>query len=181
MRVQTQFGLTNINPVDVVSIKPVSLCIDYAGSDELTHCVEYKDRSSAYARSSVCVTERAAKELSRVSGVEMPKKEVNSMQSKDTIFVPFGELFALNSWEKFFDGCEENAVKTAQEKESAKKPTPSSSLSNGRTLYEENHQPISLIEQVFRSQNNCIQCGRLVFDESRVCSECIGKSVITEN
>jgi hypothetical protein len=156
MRVQTQFGLTDINPADVISIKPVSLCVNNAGPDELTYCVEYKDHSAAYARSMVCVTEPVAKELSRASGVEIPERKVISKKSSDTIFVPFKELLVLDEWEKYFYDCVEKGICPAPEP----KPAPFSSYDT--TLYEENHQPVSLIEQAFRAQNNCIQCGKFM-------------------
>jgi len=170
MRVQTQFGLSDINPADVISIKPVSLYSDNPGSDELTYCVEYEDHSAAYARSAVCVTERAAKALSRESGVEIPEEMVMLRKNFDTIFVPFAELLLLDEWEKFFCGCVEKGISPEPEKK--QKPAPST-LPDNRTLYVDNHQPVSIIEQAFRAQNNCIQCGKLVFDESRVCSGCI--------
>jgi hypothetical protein len=55
------------------------------------------------------------------------------------------------------------------------KPAPFSFSPDDRTFYEENHQPGSAVEQILKEQNNCTGCGKLVYDESRIYSTCIGK------
>lgn len=146
MIVQTQFGCADIDPADVVSIKPMTLSADYARSDELTYCVEYKDHSAAYARNTVCVTETVAKGLSESSGVKMPERKVITKTGSDNIFVPLAELLLLDEWEWFFFDFVEKGINP----EPVPNPAPGTSFSDNSTLYEENHRPVSLIEQVFR-------------------------------
>lgn len=173
MRVQTQFGQMEINPADVISIKPVSLWADNNDYYDLTFCVEYEDESAPNGSNTACVTEPVAKELSRISGVKIPEITVMPKKRGNTVFVPFNQLLILDEWEKYFKNCVKG---TNQQPE--QKPVPSSFSSEDRTLYEENHQPISLIEQVFRAQNNCIQCGKLVYDESKLCSSCSNRAIL---
>lgn len=174
MRVVTQNGLLDINPADVVSIRPVSVQPDNMEYCDLTYCVELEDDSEPYGSSTVCVSDSDAKALSRESGIKIPEEKSINRKKEGRVYVPLNELFTLSEWEKYFDGT--IARKKEAKPEPVPKSAPSSSFSDGKTLYEENYQPVSLIEQVFRAQNNCIECGKLVFDESRMCSGCIGRA-----
>lgn len=159
MKVLTQLGLLDINPADVVSIRPAPVLPDNMGYCDLTYCVELDDRFYSLGDHVVCISETDAEKLAELSGVEIPgRKEKRIPEPKDksrhkAIFVPFNQLLILDEWEKHF----KNYVKGINQ-EPEPKPTPSS-LSDDRTLYKENQQPISIIEQVFRAQNNCTECG----------------------
>jgi hypothetical protein len=167
MKVLTQFGMLEINPADVVSIRPAPVLPDNMDYCDLTYCVEFDDRFYSMDDHVVCISESDAEKLAEISGIEIPGKKVKKTENKKAIFVPFKKLLVLNEWEKHFDST--IAWKKGVQSEPESKPAPSSFSPENRTLYEENHQPISVIEQVFHAQNNCTECGKLVYDESRIC------------
>ncbi len=193
MNVITQMGEMDINPESVVAVKKAPIMPEPVEFAELTYCVEFDDRFYSMGDNVVCISEADAEKLSELAGVEIEgkKKEIKSVKPQQaagngngqkTIFVPFAKQLVLNEWERVFDkgvAWKKKDAPTASiqaKREPVPTPAPSSSsLSDGnRTLYEENQHPVSLIEQVFQGQYNCTECGRLVYDESRVCSGCIG-------
>lgn len=159
--------MLDINPADVVSIKPAPVLPDNMDYCDLTYCVEFDDRFYSLGDHLVCISESDAEKLAKLSGVEIPGRNIKKPEIKKTIFVPFKKLLILNEWEKYFKNCVKG---TNQEPE--QKTAPDSFSTDDRTFYEENQQPISVIEQAFRSQNNCIRCGKLVYDKSKVCWSC---------
>ena len=176
MKVLTQFGMLDINPADVVSIRPAPVLPDNMDYCDLTYHVEFDDRFYSLGDHVVCISESDAEKLAELSGIEITERKIKKPEIKKTIFVPFKKLLILNEWEKYFKNCVKG---TNQEPE--QKPAPSSFSSGHRMFYEENQQPISVIEKAFRSQNNCIRCGRLVYDTSMVCSLCGNKPGVIGN
>jgi hypothetical protein len=120
---------------------------------DLTYCVELDDRFYSLDDHVVCISEADAEKLAELSGVEIPGRNVKKTKGEKPVFIPFKKLLVLNEWEKHFDST--IAWKKGVKSEPETNPA-SSSLSDDRTLYEENHQPSSVIEQAFRAQNNCI-------------------------
>lgn len=166
MKVLTQLGMLEINPADVVSIRPAPVLPDNMDYCDLTYCIEFDDRFYSLNDPVVCISESEAEKLAEISGIEIPGKKVKKTENKKTIFVPFKNLLVLNECEKHFDST--IAWKNGVKSEPESKPVPSSFSDDG-TLYEDHYQPQSIIEQVFQSQNNCTGCGKLVYDESRIC------------
>jgi hypothetical protein len=173
MKVLTQFGMLEINPADVVSIRPAPVLPDNMDYCDLTYYIEFDDRFYSLEDHAVCISESDAEKLAELSGVEILRRNITKTKSEKPVFVSFKKLLVLNEWEKHFDG--KMAWKKGVKSEPESKPAPSSFSPDDRTLYEENHQPINVIDQVFRDQNNCTKCGKLVYNESRICTTCIGK------
>ena len=167
MKVLTQFGMLEINPADVVSIRPAPVLPDNMDYCDLTYCVEFDDRFYSLDDHVVCISESEAEKLAELSGVVISGRNIKKTKSEKPIFVSFKKLLVLNEWEKHFDGT--IAWKNGVKSEPESKPAPSSFSPDNRTLYEENHQPGSAVEQILSKQNNCIGCGKLVYDESRIC------------
>ncbi len=104
MKVMTQLGPLNINPADVVSIRPAPVMPETVEFSDLTHCVEFDDRFYSMGDLVVCISEDDAEKLSEVSGVEIEgRRKWEYIESSKAIFVPFRELLALDEWEKAFN------------------------------------------------------------------------------
>lgn len=194
MKVNTNLGMLDIKPADVVSIRPAPVMPDAVEFSDLTHCVEFDDRFYSMGDDLVCISEADAEKLSELAGVEIEGRtekkkpeeppEPTKKSTGGTIFFPFAKQLILNEWEKVFDRGD--VWRPSKEWVSEKKPepeqnpAPSSNTSSheNRTLYEEYYQPKSPIEQILQEQNNCTECGKLVYDESRICSGCIDRREI---
>jgi len=191
MKVITQLGQLDISPESVTAIKKVPVMPELVNFSELTHCVEFDSRFYDLGDQIVCISEADAGKLAELSGVELEgkedvkqKMEVLSMKNSKTVFVPFPKQFVLNQWEEYFDASmawkkrTEVTLSDEASKEPEQTPAPQSDSSQHktRTLYEEHYQPRSPAEQVFMEQYNCIECGRRVYDDSQICSGCIGEA-----
>ena len=63
MKVLTQLGLLNINPADVVSIRPAPVMQETMDFNDLTYCVEFDDRFYSLSDLVVCISEEDAEKL----------------------------------------------------------------------------------------------------------------------
>lgn len=68
MKVVTQLGLLDINPADVISIRPASVRPDNMNFCDLTYCLEFKDDSAPYGYNFVCISETDAEKNFRAFG-----------------------------------------------------------------------------------------------------------------
>ena len=173
MKVLTQFGLLDINPANVDSIRPASVIPELIKYCNLTYYVSFNDSSVSYESRIVYISETDALKLSELAGIELPERKKNQRCTERPIFVPFKTLLILNEWEKHFKVSVKRGINPEWK--------PDSYFSGDRTLYEENHQPGSAVEQFLEKQNNCIGCGKLVYDESRICSTCFNEPGIIED
>lgn len=161
MKVMTQLGWLDINPADVVSIRPAPVIPETVEYCDLTHIVEFDDRFCLMGDLVVCISEEDAVKLSELSGVEIEGKKGKSCPDypqysdpetyrRKTIFVPFQQQIALNEWEKHFD--KNSAWKQGMRKEPVSRAKPaSSSFSTGRKIRNKGEcQPKSLIERAFQ-------------------------------
>ena len=77
MKVQTQIGILDINPTDVISIKSAPVLPDNMDYCDVTYCVELDDRFYSFDYHLICISESDAEKLAELSGVEISgRKEI---------------------------------------------------------------------------------------------------------
>ncbi|MGD2091863.1 MAG: hypothetical protein PVH61_37165 [Candidatus Aminicenantes bacterium] len=163
MKVMTQLGPLDINPADVVSIRPAPVIPDNMDDCDLTYYVEFDDRFYDIGDLVVCISESDAKKLAELSGIEIERKKEKSRpdypqasapetHGRKTIFVPFKEQIVLNEWEKHFDENIAWKKGRSQEPDSRTQPATFSFSSGCKLQNNRNCQPKSLIEKAFQEQ-----------------------------
>jgi hypothetical protein len=160
MKVMTQLGPLNINPADVVSIRPAPIIPETVEFCDLTHIVEFDDRFYSMGDLVVCISEGDAEKLAELSeiGIEWKKEksrpdypQVSAPEThgRKTIFIPFKEQIVLNEWEKHFDENIAWKKGRSQEPDSSAQTAPSSFSTGCKLQNKSNCQPKSLIEEAF--------------------------------
>jgi hypothetical protein len=163
MKVMTQLGPLNINPADVVSIRPAPVIPETVEFCDLTHIVEFDDRFYSMDDLVVCISENDAEKLAELSGIQIERKKEKSRPDytqdsppetygRNTIFVPFEKQLVLNEWEKHFD--ENIAWKKGRSQEpDIRTQLAPASLSSGCKIPKSGVcQSKSLIEKAFQEQ-----------------------------
>lgn len=163
MKVMTQMGWLNINPADVVSIRPAPVIpetVEYCG---LTHIVEFDDRFFSMGDIMVCISESDAEALAELEGIQIEWKKEKSIpdypqtsapetHGRNAIFVPFEEQLVLNKWKKHFDENIAWKQGRSQESDSRTQPAPFSFSSGCKIPKDGRNQSKSLIEKAFQEK-----------------------------
>lgn len=163
MRVITQLGSLNINPEDVVSIRPAPIIPETVEFCDLTHIVEFDDRFYSMGDIVVCISESDAEKLAELSGIEIGWKKEKSIpdypqasapetHGRKNLFVPFQKQIALNEWEKHFNENIAWKKGRSQEPDTRTQPAPFSFSTGGKMSECGGCQSKSLIERAFQEQ-----------------------------
>ncbi|NIM16348.1 MAG: hypothetical protein GTO45_30495 [Candidatus Aminicenantes bacterium] len=67
MKVVTHISLLDINPADILSIKPASVIPERMEFSNLPYCVDFNDKSEPYGCNMACISESDALKLSELS------------------------------------------------------------------------------------------------------------------
>lgn len=164
VKVITQFGLLDINPADVVSIRTAPVIPETVEFSDLTHYVEFDDRFYSMDDPVICISEDDAEKLSELSGIEIdwkneksrpdyPQASAPETHDRKTIFVPFKKQLVLNEWEQHFDGNIAWKQGRSQEPHTRTQPAPSSFSPGCKAPKNGGSQSKSLIEKAFQEND----------------------------